>query len=947
MIRFLATLTRVASPRSVRLSETQPWPGLQLLGVAFCLFLFAPSLSAAEPEIYTTQVKPLLKQRCYACHGALKQEAGLRLDTAALVRQGGDSGEVIDLENPAASLLLERVAAKEIDERMPPQFEGEQLSAPQIQALRDWITAGAVGPADEQPETDPGDHWAFRPLVRPPVPTDAGEGLNPIDAFVARGHRQQKLTPQGEAPRVLLLRRLHLDLVGLPPTAAEIRVFEADASPGWYERQVDQLLDDPRHGERWARHWMDIWRYSDWWGLGAQLRNSQKHIWHWRDWLVESLNADTSYDEMVRLMLAADELQPQNPQQLRATGYLARNYFLFNRHQWMEETVEHVSKGFLGLTVNCAKCHDHKYDPISQQDFYRMRAFFEPYQVRVDLLPGEPDPTQAGVPRVFDAALDTPTYLFIRGQESNPDKAHPLSPGVPSQFALETLQITPVDLPAEAWQPARRPGMLESYLAAAQEKVEAAEAAVEQVRQKLHAAKDSQADSPAVISDAAASGTELEQAQLALAVAQAERDSIARRSAAMRADWAMTDAGDGAANAAALKQQRQEATAAAVLAERVVTLAKARQKLAEVEARRATALAELASLEEPPAPEDPAAAHVKLRQEAAVAQAAVDTAVASLQKPVEPSAMYVPLPGAVWSATRFLFSGKDDPAPPFPAQSTGRRRALAAWITDRRNPLTARVAVNHLWARHMGKPLVATVFDFGRNGAQPTHPELLDWLAVELIESGWSMKHMHRLIVGSAAYRRSSSSIDAAASQERDPDNRYWWRREPIRVESQVVRDTVLQLTGKLDLTQGGPPIPPEEQAASLRRSLYFFHSKNSRNSLLTTFDEADVTDCYRRDQSIVPQQALALTNSQLVLDAIGPIAAQLSLSGEADVPLDDDAFVERAFRVLLGVTPNDDERAASRQALDAWGKLPAPARPAREYLVWTLLNHNDFVTVR
>ena len=230
-----------------------------------------------------------------------------------------------------------------------------------------------------------------------------------------------------------MLRRLSLDLIGLPPTAEEIAAFRSRRQRrDWYERAVERLLDDPRHGERWARHWMDIWRYSDWWGLGDQLRNSQKHIWHWRDWIVESLNADTPYDEMVRQMLAADELRPGELTALRATGYLARNYFLFNRNQWMDETVEHVAKGFLGLTINCAKCHDHKYDPITQVDYYRMRAIFEPYHVRVDMVPGEADLTRDGIPRAFDGLLDVPTYRFIRGQENRPDKSSPVGPAIPT-----------------------------------------------------------------------------------------------------------------------------------------------------------------------------------------------------------------------------------------------------------------------------------------------------------------------------------------------------------------------------------------------------------------------------------------------------------------------------------------------------------------------------------
>jgi hypothetical protein len=215
---------------------------------------------------------------------------------------------------------------------------------------------------------------------------------------------------------------------------AETAAINAMPDSEWYPALVEKLLADPRHGQRWARHWMDVWRYSDWWGLGEQLRNSQKHLWHWRDWIIESLNNDAPYDEMVRLMLAADEIAPEDASKLRATGFLARNWFLFNRNTWMEDTVEHVGKGFLGLTFNCSKCHDHKYDPISQTDFYRLRAVFEPYHVRLDVTAGGADLEKDGIPRAFDADAGAVTYRFVRGEESQPDKSAVISPGVPALF---------------------------------------------------------------------------------------------------------------------------------------------------------------------------------------------------------------------------------------------------------------------------------------------------------------------------------------------------------------------------------------------------------------------------------------------------------------------------------------------------------------------------------
>ena len=315
--------------------------------------MIVEKVSAGDEVSYLQHIKPVLATRCYACHGSLKQEAGLRLDTAALAIRGGDNGPVIQPGDASASAIIQRVTANDESERMPPI--GEPLEADQIAALRTWIAQNASAPADEQPESDPREHWAFRPITRHPVPVveNAQWVRNPIDAFVARQHQQYGLTPQSEAPPQVLMRRLFLDLIGLPPTEEELAQLNGDDSSDWYEPFSQRLLEDPRYGERWARHWMDVWRYSDWWGLGAELRNSQHHIWHWRDWIVESLNANTPYDEMVRLMLAADELHPSDLSKLRATGFLARNYFLFNRNQWMDETVEHVSKGFLGLTMNC------------------------------------------------------------------------------------------------------------------------------------------------------------------------------------------------------------------------------------------------------------------------------------------------------------------------------------------------------------------------------------------------------------------------------------------------------------------------------------------------------------------------------------------------------------------------------------------------------------------
>jgi hypothetical protein len=905
-------------------------------GVALFFAVLWCSGDAAFAEVdYAKSVKPLLQERCYACHGALKQKGGLRLDTAALILKGGDSGAAIAPGYPEKSLLIGRVLSSDPEEHMPPKHEGESFNPTQLMALQEWIKAGAPAPNGEQPEPDPRDHWAFRPPARPPVPRveNRGWAANPIDAFISARHLAKGLLPQPSAPKGILVRRLFIDLVGVPPSLDETAAVNALPEHEWYAALVEKLLADPRHGQRWGRHWMDVWRYSDWWGLGEQLRNSQKHIWHWRDWIIESLNNDVPYDEMIRLMLAADEIAPEDPSKLRATGFLARNWFLFNRNTWMEDTVEHVGKGLLGLTFNCSKCHDHKYDPISQTDFYRLRAFFEPYHVRLDVAAGGADLEKDGIPRAFDAESSAPTYRFVRGEESQPDKSAAIAPGLPALFDFAPLKIVPVALPPAAYEPHRQPWVLDAHTATAVQSAAAAEEAFKKAEEKL--AKAREAAQKAGASEASQKSVGEAEAEWTVARAahgftEAEKLSVQARAAAMRALW-RADSNEPSLRAAAVAAERKSAAAkqeGTVAEAKLKWLRAPDAKKAEFEKKLAAAVEEAGKL----------------------AKYAGDE--------VKATDRYTVLFGAKWTPTRFLNSGKDDPEPGFPKESSGRRTALARWITDPRNPLTARVAANHIWTRHMGVPLAAGMFEFGRKGAAPTHPELLDWLAAEFVEHGWSMKHLHRVIVQSQAYRLSSSAAGAEVSISRDPDNIEYWRRAPIRLESGVIRDSLLGLSGKLDCAMGGPPVEAAAQENSARRSVYFYHSNNSRNLFLTMFDEAPVKECYRREQSVVPQQAMAMTNSRLVEESAARIAGLFSDAGRGAV--DDAAFVRAAYEYVLGVPPNDRESAACLEALSAFRGAFREGKPAepqasqdpappevRAQLVWVLLNHNDFVTLR
>ncbi|MCU0717530.1 MAG: DUF1549 and DUF1553 domain-containing protein, partial [Pirellula sp.] len=800
------------------------------------------------------------------------------------------------------------------DLRMPP--EGEPLKQSQLDAISQWIESGAQAPFKEEPEQDPEKHWSFQSPVRPAVPTinstTQKDELHPIDAFLAEKQMEAGVAPVGLVDKRLWLRRVTLDLIGLPPTVAEQTAFLEDDSPDARIRVIDRLLESPQYGERWGRHWMDIWRYSDWWGLGAEVRNSQKHMWHWRDWIIESINQDKGYDQMILEMLAADELYPEDASKLRATGYLARQYFKFNRTTWMDETIEHTFKGMLGLTANCSKCHDHKYDPITQENYYELRAIFEPYQVRMDLTGDELDLQKDGIPRAFDCNLDAPTYVHIRGDERNPKTDKAIEPKVPG-FLASTVPfvIHSVELPARAVFPGLREDVVAAYRKRALLQQKAAAAAMEALEKDLETK----------------STLEREIVHLKKAIADQDLQSIELRHAADRIRFL---------------GERNDSNSDQIMAEAAWSM----RQLAVLQADLACKELQQQLTKE---------TDDKKKKELSQKWKASTQKLEEAQKELESIGRdYPSLSGSEKTAESNVES-EESRKRPFPNRSTGRRTALARWIVNEKNPLTARVAVNHIWARHFGAPLVPTVFDFGRKGTPPTHPELLDWLAVELMESGWSMKHMHRLMLMSSLYARTSSSRDATPDTLRsDRDNKLYWRMNPIRMESQVIRDSLLSLAGELDTTLGGPSIPVNN-TGSKRRSLYYFHSKNERNKLLSVFDDANVLDCYRRASSIVPQQALALENSELAQELAIKIVNQMEPASS------DRDFIASAFRKVLGYEPNDQEVSLSLRFLQAQKEgSPGPLdteqasnpsnaesiSPKAAFLL-ALLNHNDFITIR
>jgi hypothetical protein len=765
----------------------------------------------------------------------------------------------------------------------------------------------------------------FRPVVRPAVPRVPAAGRNPIDAFLAVEHERRGLTPRPEAPKHVLLRRVYLDLIGLPPTREELHAFLSDESANAYEKVVDRLLASPHYGERWGRHWMDVWRYADWAGYGSEVRDSQQHIWHWRDWITESLNADKGYDRMLVEMLAADELAPNDTNALRATGFLVRNWYKFNRNVWLDRTVEHTGKAFLGITLNCARCHDHFFDPFTQKEYYAFRALFEPHQVRMDRLPGSPDLNRNGLPRVYDANLTAPTFLFERGDEARPDKRTPIAPAVPASLG-GALTIKSVALPKSAYLPDQRDFVKREALVTSRAAIDRARAeAVLARRNAAVAVGPLVAASPLTAlprAVAAQRGLELRAlAELDVQIAEARHNALT----AVLAVEAIEGAGRSGSpewKQAAVKAQAAQRRAQVLDAARDVGAAKLAHALAAGKSKAATA------------------------QRLKVALARQASAEAEARKPASPT-----------YARRNLKS--------YPTTSTGRRLALARWLTDRNNPLTARVAVNHIWLRHFGKGLVPTEFDFGRNGQTPTHPALLDWLAAELVDRDWRMKELHRLLVTSAAYRRASTP--SARERAADPDNRYLWRMNSRRMEGEVVRDSLLAVAGQLDPTMGGPDIDHNLGLTVARRSLYFRHAAEKQMEFLLLFDAASVNECYRRTESIVPQQALALANSSLAIGQSRRLATALTrLAGPPGSG--DAAFVRAGFEQVLGRAATAAEMTVCREflveqaavlanpkrltpfATGSAAQVPPAADPrqrAREGLIHVLLNHHEFVTIR
>jgi hypothetical protein len=832
-----------------------------------------PGPARADP-LFDGHVAPLLARRCLGCHNPTDRKGRLDLTRPEALTHGRDGGPLVVPGKPDASPLLQRVLAGEMPPRRP--LPGEEKAL-----LRGWVAAGATWgsrPLDRfrfTTEARAGyDWWALRELSnpRPPAVKDPSWPRGPLDHFVLARLEENDLWPSPPADHRTLLRRVTFDLTGLPPEPGEVEAFTNDPAPGAYERVVDRLLDSPAYGERWARHWLDVVRFAE--SQGFERNRFRPHAWKYRDWVIQALNDDMPYDEFVRRQLAGDVLRPDDPGAVVATGFLVTGpHDLLGltqgtelmraqaREDEMEGLVGSVGQTFLGLTLHCARCHDHKVDPLSQKEYYQLAAAL------AGVTPGDRPAAAAGT-----AAL--------AGQERR---------------ALAGAARAAEDEFLRAADPALRPLLAEARARAVRE----AEQAAARAEEVAEAAEKKARQAPA---GAAADNAR----QVAL-------DRVAEREAARET----------------LAQARGPCSTAGLddLWDRLPAEARpAFRRLVAETSRLETRDRLLAG----------GAAH------AAVPGPPVYVHVLARGDVLQPGEVVAPRgPAAVRGPPPDFGLAPDAP-------EAERRRRLAAWVTDPRNPLAPRVLVNRLWHYHFGAGLVETPSDLGFNGGRPSHPELLDWLAGELVRGGWSLKKLHRQILLSATYRQGSRRDAAAAA--RDGANRLLWRVSPRRLEAEAVRDTVLAVADLLNPRMGGPgyrDVSFEPSGDNMtyafrdaagpalhRRSVYRTWVRLGPNPLLEALDCADPTVATpRRAVTTTPLQALALWNNPFMSRAAAAFAGRLRREAGADVARQ----VERAYRLAYARLPTAGEAASAQSFVAAHGLAE---------LCLVIFNSNEFVCI-
>jgi hypothetical protein len=813
--------------------------------------------SAAEHADFNRDVLPTLSTKCFECHGPDQstRKAKLRLDLRENALLDRDGTKVIVPGKPDRSELIARITATNEDDRMPPARKGPRLTPDQIKALRDWIAQGAGYE----------EHWAFVPPQRASLPRvhDKTWAASPIDRFILQTLEKEKLKPAEKASRETLIRRATLDLLGLPPTPGEVDAFVADRSPQAYEHLVDRLLASPHYGERWGRHWLDIARYADSGGFETDIFFG--HAWRYRDYVIRAFNADKPFNEFIREQIAGDELYPSNKEALIATGLYTTGPVLQEagmvagklEYDQLTDAVDTTGSAFLGLTIGCARCHDHKYDPLSQKEYYQLQAIF----AASDQFDFKEDGTKMRGRAALKKSQDEFELEQMRARAKREINTA-ANTGNLSKLGDYYIRIDN-DLN-------QRVEKTRAYAAL--------QSAVAHYQQAL--SNDANSTNTATLAAHKDEGINNDDDDAdAMAAAMNLKALIA--GTGNKVDETLLEVGRRALDLAGRGNETRRAF---------------RQLKTDDEKRQFLMDYAKKSLDLPPPEglvEDIDGLRLELARKHLNDASTIPVRVlAHVEKPLEVKVLKrgeLEMPGDVVEPGFPTRLGVKAAAADFSPEH--RRASLAEWIASNKNPLTARVIVNRLWQWHFGEGLVRTPNDFGVHGDRPTHPELLDWLAVEFMEHGWSIKHINRLILLSSAYQM--SSITGKATLDRDPENRLLTRFQPHRLEAEEIWDGVRAVAGTLKFDMYGlsfaPPLDDQEMIGNFRkwptstpeesdrRAVYILIKRSFRFPMLSAFDLPDnVSSCGRRDITTVPNQALTLLNNRTIKEQADAFAARL-----------------------------------------------------------------------
>lgn len=844
------------------------------------VLLFSAWILAAQPvgaaeipreqiEFFERDIRPIFVEQCGSCHGANKQKGGLRLDSRAALLTGGGRGPAMVAGNPEQSLLIQAVR-RQGELAMPPN---KPLSEPQRAALSRWVSLGAPWPASATAEQRPAaTHWAFQPIRNPPLPAvrDAAWCRTPIDRFILARLEAEQVRPSPPADARNLIRRVTYDLTGLPPTPEEVQAFLSDDAPDAYERLIDRLLASARYGEQWGRHWLDVARYSDTKGyVYGREERFWVHAWAYRDWVVRALNEDMPYDRFLQLQLAADQVAPDDPPAQAALGFLTLGRrFLGVTNDIIDDRIDVVSRGMLGLTVACARCHNHKYDPISAEDYYALAGVFRSCDEK--LVPAGP------------AATGPSSAAFTRGLEERQNKLNTAMArhraeaaarvrSRVTEYLLAQLELS--KYPEEGFDVVVGVGdLVPASIRRWRDHLAKTAKRRDPIFAPWHAfaalpEKEFAQQAPRIVTELAQAppGTINPFVLIAFARAPGSMAEVARRY------------GELFTSVEQLWQARTKGVVGPTVGLSDPALEALRRVLYGPEAP-CTIPDESIVNNEWYFPTDVIVELWKLQGEVdrwlINSPNAPPHALVLVDKPEPINAKLLrrgnPATPAGEVPRRFLRFLSGPEQQPF-AQGSGRVE-LARAIVDPQNPLTARVLVNRVWLHHFGSGLVQSPSDFGTRAEPPTHPELLDWLATRFVQEGWSLKKLHRLILLSAVYRQASN--EPSGPTERDPDNRWLGRMNARRLSFEEMRDSLYAVTGDLDSRGGGKPAALFAAPFPRRRTLYGLIDRQFLPGLLRAFDFAN-PDLHipQRSETTVPQQALFFLNHPLLLDRARALA--------------------------------------------------------------------------